>query len=120
TVIDDAYNSNPAGARAALAVLKEFTGRRILVTPGMVELGPEEDAFNRAFGKDMVGAVDQAVLIGHRHTEPIAEGLKEAGFDMNCVHRVSSLEESKATLATLLAAGDTVLFENDLPDNYQE
>lgn len=120
TVIDDAYNSNPAGAAAALAVLKEFPGRRILVTPGMVELGAEEDAFNREFGKGMVGAVDQAVLIGPRHTEPIAEGLKEAGFDMACVHRVSSLEESKAVLATLLQAGDTVLFENDLPDNYQE
>ena len=50
TVIDDAFNSNPSGAEAALEALGQFEGRRIVVTPGMVELGREQDRFNEEFG----------------------------------------------------------------------
>ncbi len=120
TVIDDAFNSNPNGAKAAMAVLAQFPPRRIVITPGMVELGDEQDALNRAFGEQMAHAADIAILIGKRRTDPIAEGLLSAGFDSANLHRVSTLDESTALLATLVRAGDTVLYENDLPDNYAE
>ena len=120
TVIDDAFNSNPRGAQAALRVLARFPKRRIIVTPGMVELGGEEDAFNEAFGREMAGSVDVAILVGRRHTAPIRKGLLEAGFDERCLHVVGSLEESTQVLGALVRAGDTVLYENDLPDNYSE
>jgi len=116
TVIDDAFNSNPAGAGAALDVLKSFPGRRIVVTPGMVELGAEQETLNEEFGRQMAKSTDIAVLIGGRRVEPIARGLEREGFDRANLHIVSSLEESTVLLKSLARPGDTVLYENDLPE----
>lgn len=119
-VIDDAFNSNPAGAHAAMDVLSAFPGRRIVVTPGMVELGEKEDDYNRAFGKKMAESVDVAILIGPKHTAPIVEGLMENGFDRNNIVIVKTLDEAAVWLAANSRPGDVTLFENDLPDNYSE
>ncbi len=120
TIIDDAFNSNPKGAEAALKVLKQFECRRIIITPGMVELGGKEAAFNHDFGRMMADCADIAILVGKKHTAPIADGLKEAGFDTGKMHIVSSLEEASAILRQIGRPGDVALFENDLPDNYSE
>jgi UDP-N-acetylmuramoyl-tripeptide--D-alanyl-D-alanine ligase len=119
TVIDDAYNSNPDGARAALEVLREHpASRRLLVTPGMVELGELEQQLNRAFGGQAATACDLAILVGRERTVPIREGLLDAGMDASAVHVVRDIAEATALLARLTRAGDVVLFENDLPDTY--
>ena len=120
TIIDDAFNSNPNGARAALKVLKDFEGRRIIITPGMVELGAGEEQFNYDFGKTMAECVDVAILVGRKHTAPIARGLKEAGFPEANLFVVSTLEEAGAILRQIGRPGDVALFENDLPDNYSD
>ena len=120
SIIDDAFNANPVGAKAALRVLKNFPGRRIIITPGMVELGGEEAQFNREFGEQMADSVDVAILVGRRHTQPIVDGLTEKGFPQEKIHVVSSLEESTKVLHAMMQAGDVVLYENDLPDNYSE
>ena len=120
TIIDDAFNSNPNGAQAALKVLKDFEGRRIIITPGMVELGDGEEAFNHAFGEKMAECVDVAILVGKKHTAPIAKGLAEAGFPQENLHVVSTLDEATAILRQIGRPGDVALFENDLPDNYSE
>lgn len=120
TVIDDAFNANPEGAKEALEVLKGFTGRRIVVTPGMVELGEEETALNRAFGAHMAGAADIAILVGGAHVAPIREGLLEAGFDEANIVGAKDLTEASELLKRYTEPGAVVLFENDLPDNYDE
>ena len=120
TIIDDAFNSNPNGAKAALKVLREFTGRRIIITPGMVELGAGEEQFNREFGRFMAECVDIAILVGRKHTAPIAAGLREGGFPEENLYVVASLDEATALLRQLGQPGDVALFENDLPDNYSE
>ncbi len=120
TIIDDAFNANPVGARAALRVLERFPGRRIIVTPGMVELGGEEESFNASFGEQMAKSVDIAILVGRKHTAPIAEGLRREGFPEENIHVVSSLDESTQVLHAMMKTGDVVLYENDLPDNYSE
>ena len=120
TIIDDAFNANPVGAQAALRVLKNFPGRRIIITPGMVELGGEEAAFNRAFGEQMADSADVAILVGKKHTQPIVDGLLAKGFPQEKIHVVSSLNESTKVLHAMMRAGDVVLYENDLPDNYSE
>lgn len=120
TVIDDAFNSNPIGARAALDVLSRFPGRRIIVTPGMVELGEKEAEYNRDFGREMASAADVCVLIGKKHTLPIQEGLLGAGYPPGDMHVFASLSEATEWLRGFMRAGDFVLYENDLPDHYSE
>ena len=120
TIINDAFNSNPVGAKAALKVLQGFPARRIIITPGMVELGEREAEYNREFGREMASCVDIAIIVGKNRAVPILEGLKEAGFPEENIHRVDSLEASTVLLHSLVRPTDTVLYENDLPDHYQE
>jgi UDP-N-acetylmuramoyl-tripeptide--D-alanyl-D-alanine ligase len=120
TIINDGFNANPVSAKAALDILNRFPKRRIIVTPGMVELGAEEAAFNRTFGRQISEAVDFAIIVGKKRVQPILDGLREAGFPPESVFRVDSLEESTKVLKNLVQKDDTVLYENDLPDNYQE
>jgi UDP-N-acetylmuramoyl-tripeptide--D-alanyl-D-alanine ligase len=118
-VIDDAYNSNPDGAAAALEVLREHPAkRRLLVTPGMVELGELEAELNRNFGEQAGAVCDIAILVGPLRTEPIREGLAAAGMDSESIHVVRDIAEATTLLGTITRAGDVVLFENDLPDTY--
>ena len=118
TVIDDAFNANPVGAAEALEVLKGFPGRRIIVTPGMVELGIEQDDANREFGAHMAACVDIAILVGP-NGQSMEEGLLQAGFPRECVIRVDTLAQATEKLPLYQEPGCTVLFENDLTDNYQ-
>jgi UDP-N-acetylmuramoyl-tripeptide--D-alanyl-D-alanine ligase len=120
-VIDDAYNSNPAGAAAALEVLRAHPAkRRILVTPGMVELGDQETELNEAFGRQAAGVCDQVILVGPQRTRPIDAGLRAEGFDPEAITVVRNIGEATTVLGRLTRAGDVVLFENDLPDMYAE
>jgi UDP-N-acetylmuramoyl-tripeptide--D-alanyl-D-alanine ligase len=120
-VIDDAYNSNPEGAASALEVLREHPAtRRLLVTPGMVELGELEDELNRRFGEHAGAVCDLVILVGPARTVPIREGLLAAGMDAADVHVVQDIAEATTLLGRLTRAGDVVLFENDLPDTYAE
>ena len=120
TVIDDAYNTNPASSKAALDVLRMFPGRRIIVTPGMVELGAEEERYNREFGEYMADCADIALLIGPRHTAPIRDGLLSRGFEPGSIHSFTALDQAVTFLNTITQPGDVVLYENDLPDSYAE
>lgn len=120
TVIDDAFNSNPIGSQKALDVLKQFEGRKIIVTPGMVELGADEYKYNKEFGEKMADVVDIAILVGQKRSEAIVEGLKNKKFDQMNIYVVKDLNEATQKLGKLSLAGDVILFENDLPDNYNE
>ena len=120
TVIDDAFNTNPTSSKEALRVLSLFKGRRIIVTPGMVELGGQEAQYNREFGEAIADSADLVFLVGRKHTEPIAEGLRSKGFPEDQVFVFASFDEAVAALRPMLQPGDTVMYENDLPDNYSE
>jgi UDP-N-acetylmuramoyl-tripeptide--D-alanyl-D-alanine ligase len=120
-VIDDAYNSNPAGAAAALEVLHSHPAkRRILVTPGMVELGDREAELNEAFGRQAAAVCDHVILVGRQRTRPVDAGLRAAGFAADAITVVRDIGEATTVLGRLTRAGDVVLFENDLPDMYSE
>ncbi len=120
-VIDDAYNSNPDGAAAALEVLRDHEAtRRLLVTPGMVELGELEEQLNRRFGEQAAAVCDLVVLVGRRRTRPIHEGLIAAGMNAESVHVVADLAQATGLLGQIRRRGDVILFENDLPDTYAE
>ncbi len=117
--IDDAYNSNPAGFRAALDVLGGFEGQRVLVTPGMVELGERQEALNRELGAYAANCCDYAVLVGEKQAPPLREGLLSAGFDEGHLFVAKNLQQALAYVQGLPDEGRrTVLLENDLPDNF--
>ena len=119
TFIDDAYNSNPSGCRAALNVLGLFDACRILVTPGMVELGAKQEELNFEFGQEAAKACDHIVLVGKAQTVPIYNGIKDAGYDMDNVFVADSLNEALDHVrAYQTDKKKIVLLENDLPDNY--
>lgn len=119
TFIDDAYNSNPNGCRAALNVLGLFDACRILVTPGMVELGAKQEELNFEFGQEAAKACDYIVLVGKKQTLPIYNGIKDAGYDMDKVYAADTLGEAlEKVQAYQTDKKKIVLLENDLPDNY--
>lgn len=120
-VIDDTFNSNPVGVKAALEVLNQFKeGRKIIITPGMVELGDKEEEANREFGVRMSTVCDYVILVGKNRTKPIYKGLKESGYNKNNIIVVQNLDEATGELQKIVKPKDIVLFENDLPDNYEE
>ena len=120
TVIDDAFNSNPVGARNAVEILSEMgDGQRVIVTPGMVELGDRQWSENKQFGAFLADqGLDLVVLVGAEQTAPIQEGLSEGDIPAERVVVVASLAEARERLKRRLGPGDVVLYENDLPDQY--
>lgn len=121
-VIDDAFNSNPIGARNAIDTLSKFEGgRKILITPGMIELGDREDEENRELGR-FIGRkdLDKIYLVGEKQTAALREGLEDSGYDNSRFEVVESLFEANRKVQEEGEQGDIVLYENDLPDAYNE
>jgi UDP-N-acetylmuramoyl-tripeptide--D-alanyl-D-alanine ligase len=119
TVIDDAYNSNPAGAEAALDVLDAMPGRRkVIVTPGMIELGPMQFEANKALGAHAAKVADTIIVVAPVNRAALSEGVEEAGASQKLIV-VDSLAEATEHLPQLIGPGDVVLFENDLPDHFE-
>ena len=120
TIIDDAFNSNPAGARAALKTLSMFDDAlRIVATPGMIELGEREYQLNRELGEFAAGCCDIAILVGARQAPPIKEGLLAKGFTENHIIVAADLNEAmKAAYSIQAGRNRVILLENDLPDNF--
>lgn len=121
-VIDDAFNSNPVGARNAVEILSSFSGgKRIIITPGMVELGALEEQENRNFGEAIgMANLDSIILVGKERAKPILEGIRLSEGQEEKTRVVSSLFEANEYLRTIVGPGDVVLYENDLPDSYNE
>ena len=119
--IDDAYNSNPVGAKSALEVLNMMDGDKVVVTPGMVELGDKEEELNNIFGKQIASVADKVILIGEKRTKPIYEGLLSEGYKKEDIYISNDVREAYTILNKLKDKKDLyALFENDLPDAYTE
>lgn len=120
TIIDDAFNSNPQGAAMALEVISRFTsGRRIVVTPGMIELGAKQYFHNQEFGRQLAVSCDYAIVVGSYNRDAIVSGLREAGFPEEKIYRAADFTDASAHLKQIVRTGDTVLYENDLPDTFK-
>ena len=116
-IIDDAYNGNEAGAQNALEVLSKFSPRiRVLITPGIVELGEHGEAANARIGELAAVSCDYAIFVGG-NASALARGAKSAGMNVDNVTEVRDLDGAVEKLKTIKGE-KAVLFENDLPDNY--
>lgn len=117
-IIDDSYNSNEDGISSAMEVLDTFKGRKIVLTPGLVELGKYENVINFEFGKLLAKHADIVIIVGHHNAETIANGLIEAGMNRENIKFARTLNKGNVLLNEIIKEGDVVMFENDLPDNY--
>ena len=123
TVLDDAYNSNPQGARMALDVLKNFKvnegNKRIVITPGFVEMGARQAQANKELGHTIATSCDYAIVVNATNRDAIKSGIEEGGLTEDKYFLADSLNHAHARLSQILRAGDVVLYENDLPDNFR-
>ena len=115
-VVDDTFNSNPAGARAALALLAAAPrdGRRVVVTPGMIELGGRQAEENELFAQTAADLATDLVVVGRTNRRAL---LRAAPRDRPVVV-ANTRQEAVAWVRGHLGARDAVLYENDLPDHY--
>jgi UDP-N-acetylmuramoyl-tripeptide--D-alanyl-D-alanine ligase len=126
TVLDDTYNSNPAGVSAALAALAATAGgngaraghRVVVVTPGMVELGVRQYDENRKFAAAVATVADDLVIVGRTNRRALRDGAASAGVSHLSVRTVGERDEAVEWVRGHLGEGDAVLYENDLPDHY--
>ncbi len=119
TIINDAYSANPQGVVSALKVLRMHdSGKRLLITPGMVELGELQEGENHKLGMLAAQSATDIILIGRNQTQSIYQGLRSCDFDQSRVQVLDTLDEAVGWYRQNLRAGDTVLFLNDLPDTY--
>lgn len=121
TIIDDSFNSNPSGSRSALEALSSFDGVRVLVTPGMVELGDSQSILNYELGVSAGDFCEYIYVVGSVNYDSIYKGVLSTGFDVTRrLIRVNSPEEAIAMVRALpTSLKKIVLLENDLPDNFK-
>ncbi len=117
-IIDDSYNSNVDGVNAAMEVLDTYSGRKIVLTPGLVELGKIENVANLELGKTLAKHADKVIVIGNHNAVMIINGLLEGGMKREDIMFAKTLNKGNELLNGIMQEGDVVLFENDLPDNY--
>ena len=109
------------GSKAAVEILKQIKGKtKYLITPGMVELGEQEYQLNYEFGIHASKNADYIILVGKKQTEPIQKALKDAKFPTDKIFVAKDFFEGNMHFQTIAKSGDVVLYENDLPDTYNE
>ena len=118
TFIDDAFNSNPVGSKMALDVLSLMPGKRVIVTPGMIDLGEKQEEINREFGAYMKSKADMVLLVGERQTQAIRQGLSDCGFTKKNILVFDNVKQAFDYIYKNLSVKDTILLENDLPDAF--
>lgn len=119
-IIDDAYNSNPVGSKMAVEVLGMMDGKKIIVTPGMIELGEKQYEYNMEFGKQIASVCDEVILIGRSQTKPILDGLKKEKYDEKHIHILNDVKDAFPLIRKLSEKNTYALLENDLPDIFNE
>jgi UDP-N-acetylmuramoyl-tripeptide--D-alanyl-D-alanine ligase len=121
-ILDDSYNSNPIGFASALEVLEGLPGgRKILMTPGMVELGDLQAAENRQVALKAAEVCDLVIVVGDTNKQDLLTGLKEGGLSED---KILTFDNRDKALAHLMSKefkkpADMILIENDLPDLYE-
>ncbi len=118
TILDDSFNASVEGAKAALKVLESFEGRKIVITPGLVDLGEKMERENYLLGKQVAKVANICIIVNKVNAESIKKGLFENNFKLDSLYEADSLQRGQEILKDILQPNDILLIENDLPDNY--
>lgn len=118
--INDAYNSNPIGFAAALEVLNSLPGeRKVLVTPGMIELGTEQEKENEKAAELAAKVCSLVFVVGSVNHAVLCRGFERGGLAKEQIRTFEHRDLALAALAQERKQGDVVLLENDLPDLFE-
>ncbi len=118
-MIDDAYNANPEGCIEAVTVLSHFENmKKVIITPGLVELGEKEYDFNYKLGLACTKVCDVIILVGKNRSKPLTDAIDTTDFAKSRVHIASSFKEALGIVSAFADENTVFLVENDLPDNY--
>ena len=118
-IIDDAFNSNPVGSKMAVDVLGLMPNKKVIITPGMIELGKEQYNKNFEFGEHIATVCDKVVLIGKKQTKPIYDGLISKSYNKENIIIFNDVMDAFKYIEGF-EQGTYVLLENDLPDIFNE
>lgn len=117
-IIDDAYNSNPVGAKMAIETLDLMPGKKVIITPGMIELKEKQYDLNYTFGTQIASVCDLVILVGKNQTKPIYDGLIASKYPEDKIYVFDDVFEAFNIVRGM--KNTYVLLENDLPDLFNE
>ncbi|WP_240378038.1 UDP-N-acetylmuramoyl-tripeptide--D-alanyl-D-alanine ligase [Bacillus piscicola] len=120
TIIDDSFNSNPVGSKMAVDVLGEMPEYKVLVTPGMIELGEKEYELNKALAEHAAEVCDFVILVGKKQTKPLQDGLEAKNYPSDQFYVAADLQDAIRKMNEIARQPTVVLLENDLPDTFNE
>ena len=106
-IIDDSFNGNFEGMEASYWMVKSYQGRKILITPGIIESDEES---NKALAQIMDEVFDTVIITGAANAQVLATTIQKAKKVI--LRDKSKMEE---VLAQETKAGDLILFSNDAP-----
>ncbi len=118
-MIDDAYNANPEGSIEAVRVLGSFLGmQKVIITPGLIELGDKEYECNYNLGLETASLCDIIIFVGENRSKPMVEAVSSTEFDKSKMFVAKSFKEAMEIYSRFADSKTVLLIENDLPDNY--
>lgn len=118
TLIDDAFNANPVGSKMALNVLSQMPGKKIVITPGMIDLGVEQERLNIEYAEAMAEVADFIILVGAKQAEILEKGLINKVYSKDQYYIATDIHDALKKMNAVVEAGSFVLLANDLPDLY--
>lgn len=118
TLIDDAFNANPVGSKMALNVLNQMPGQKIVITPGMIDLGSEQERLNIAYAEAMADVADFVILVGAKQASVLEKGLINKHFSKEKYYIATDIHDGLKKMNAVVKQGGFVLIANDLPDLY--
>ncbi|MCL4366618.1 UDP-N-acetylmuramoyl-tripeptide--D-alanyl-D-alanine ligase [Patescibacteria group bacterium] len=119
TMIDNTYNTNPVVANSSLKLLADLPGKqKVLITPGLVELGSLKDDANKKFAVAASLVADKIIIVGNYAKDSLIVGLKEAKFPTENILQAVDFNQAMDMFKKIATPETVVLLENDLPDQY--
>jgi len=113
TIIDDAYNANPASMEAAAETLARMKcrGRKLFVAGDMLELGEEEIELHQSLGTALAGFGFDCLFGTGPNTMHLLAAAGRAGMPEHGLVFQKTRQDLARMLTGLLEPGDTVLFK---------
>jgi UDP-N-acetylmuramoyl-tripeptide--D-alanyl-D-alanine ligase len=110
TIIDDGYNGNLEGMLEAFRLIETFEGRKVIVTPGLVESSEEQ---NERVAFEIDDIFDVVIITGSLNRDFFKRKLVSIKPTRIFLEDKSKLEE---VLLKETKSGDIILFANDAPN----